>query len=144
MLNAALCPRFPMTMRLLSFLSTIEKTLQADDPSPKDGVWENHRTINFQLGLARLSLGSRRDHAGVQPVGAIMVQSFALADGSLCLKASLSWEGQVTEETVHSVYAEPQVDWIAAARRIAAAWMAGPPVAAKAESEEAEELAVAS
>ena len=131
-------------MRLLSFLDGIEKTIQAEDPSPRGGTWQNHRAINFQLGLARLSLGSRQALTPAQMLGGIMVQSFALADGSLCLKATLSWEGQAAEECVHSVYAEPTVDWLAASRRIASAWLAGPPAAAKVESEEVEQLAVAS
>lgn len=132
-----------MSMRLLSFLQSIEKSLQADDPEPQEGAWHNSRTINFQLGLARLALACRRGSEPAQGRGGILVQSFTLADGSLCLRATLSWVGHDgADEVVHSVYAEPKVDWEGAARRIAAAWLSGPPAAAKAE-EPAEALAVA-
>jgi hypothetical protein len=135
---------FPaMSTRLLSFLTGIEKSIQADDPSPQDGTWENSRTINFQLGLARLALASKSARDPFKPLGGIVLQVFALADGSLCLRATLSWAGHDSESDVaYSVYAKAGVDWDSEARRIAAAWQNGPAEVVKA-AEPAEELAVA-
>ena len=124
---------FAMPSRLLSFLSDLERALAADDPSPSDGCWENARSVNYHLGLARLLLCVRLPDGGKsESRGSILLQSYQLADGSPCLKAALSWTGS-DRNTVRSVFARPDVDWTREARKIAAEWMAGPPP--KTESE---------
>ncbi len=57
-------------------------------------------------------------------MGAVVLQSYTLADGTLCLKAFLSWSGSQTE-SVQAVYARPETDWPAQAKRIAEAWLSG-------------------
>ena len=113
-------------MRLLSFLADIERALIAGSPDLEGGAWETQRMVSFHHGLARLSLAARD---GVElPGGSIFLQSFSLADGSLCLKASLSWKGSEAVQVV-PVYSTPTLSWKHEASRIAHAWLQGPPAA---------------
>jgi hypothetical protein len=137
-----------MAIRLSSFLSSVERGLAADDPVLKGGTWETNRTMNYNIGLARLSLGVRPGQDPAELLGAIMVQAFDLADGSTCLKVSLSWAGRSdAADCARSIFEKSTVDWSAEASQIAATWLAGPP--AKAEiaklhiAEPAEVLAAA-
>jgi hypothetical protein len=123
--------------RLLSFLSDIERALAADDPSPEGGAWLNHRTVNYQLGLARLSLAATTPEGGRQPRGAILLQCFKLADGTPCLKAQFSWAGSASTST-HALYAKPGTNWLTESRQLAALWLAGPPAPSAAASVEDE------
>jgi hypothetical protein len=130
-----------MHTRLLSFLTDIEKSLAADDPTPSDGAWDTTRTINYHLGLARLSLGVRSGDGKTSPRGAILLQSFQLADGTPCLKAALTWTG-ATANTVRSIYSRPEVNWTSEARKVASEWLAGPPPAAVAPTPVEEPVAM--
>lgn len=126
-----------MHTRLLSFLSDIETALAADDPAPvEDGCWDNSRTVNYHLGLARLNLNVRVPAQPLQPRGSILLQCYSLADGTPCLKAAMSWNGR-EESSVRAIYTKPGLDWKSEARKVAAEWMGGPPalpVAPEAES----------
>lgn len=114
-------------MRLLSFLSEIEAALAAG--SAAADRWESQRMVSFHHGLARLTLAPR---AGTDvPGGNIFLQAFTLADGSLCLKASLSWKGSEAVQVV-PVYSTPNLSWKLEAARIAQAWLQGPPAVAPA------------
>jgi hypothetical protein len=117
-----------MHIRLLSFLTDVEKAMAADDPSPSDGSWDTVRTINYHLGLARLSLGVRPATGKTEQRGVILLQSYHLADGTPCLKAALSWNAS-TSTVVRSIYSKPDVNWTSEARKVAAEWLAGPPPA---------------
>jgi len=123
-------------MRLLSFLSDIERAVLAESPVVDGGAWESTRMVNFHHNLARLSLKPRNTEEVPFPAGAIFLQAFALADGSLCLKASLNWVGSESFP-VMSVYSTPQTNWKLEASRIASAWLEGPTVVvvSSAESE---------
>ncbi len=112
-------------MRLLSFLSEIEKALIAESPVVDGGAWESSRMVNFHHGLARLTLVPRAGNDF--PGGAIFVQSFELSDGSLSLKASLSWQGSDCFPII-SVYSTPRLNWKLQASRIASTWLEGPQV----------------
>jgi hypothetical protein len=114
----------PMSPRLLSFLSEIEYALSADEPAPQGGAWQSTRTVNNGLGLARLYLATRFNPERTEALGAVQLQSHRLADGSVCLKAFLSWNGTGTE-TVHAIYDKPNLDWAQEARRLATAWLDG-------------------
>ena len=46
-------------MRLISFLTDVEKALLAESPAVDGGAWETTRMVNFHHGLARLSLTPR-------------------------------------------------------------------------------------
>lgn len=119
----------PNTMlpRLLSFLSDIEHSLLTDEPNPQNGSWETTRTVNYTLNLARLTLSVRVGDKTVHPRGVVNVQAFTLADGTSCLKAALSWTGS-TAETMQAIYTKPGLNWTSEARRVAALWLAGPPI----------------
>jgi hypothetical protein len=118
-----------MHSRLLSFLSDLERAIQADDPAPDGGRWQNSRAVNYRDGLARLQLAVARPDQPLQPRGTVQVQSFCLADGSACLKAQLGWAG--TDATlIHSIFSKPGCNWKTEARRLAALWMAGAPAGA--------------
>ena len=115
-----------MQPRLLSFFSDIERSLEADQPSSPEGTWQNSRTVNYTLGLARLELGLRPQGGKIEPKGTILLQGYQLADESPCLKAALSWAG--AEGTVtRSIFARPDINWTSEARKIAAEWLGGAP-----------------
>ena len=116
-------------MRLLSFLTEIERALTAESPVVEGGAWSTLRMVNFQQQLARVTLTA--NPAADLPVtgGGVFLQSFALADGSICLKASLSWNGSETPTTI-AVYDTPGMNWKLAASRIASAFLEGPRAAA--------------
>jgi len=122
-----------MPIRLLSFLNDFEQALAADDPSPDDGSWYCERNANYHLGLARLTLRVRHGSESSKPRGAVLVQSYKLADGSQCLKATLSWAG-ADAPAAYSVYDQPTTSWKSEARRMSAVWRAGPPPAARVET----------
>jgi len=121
-----------MATRLLSFLNDIEQALLQERAGAQPG-WNCQRMVNFKDGLARMTLSLPADGEAASAGGAILVQSFLLADGSMCLKAMLSWERSPAATTV-AVHAKPRLDWAAEARQIAAAWLAGPPATATIEA----------
>lgn len=115
-------------MRLLSFLSDIERAVIAGAPAGNN-AWDATRMVNFHHGLARLTLKPRSPGQGIAAGGSIFLQSFTLADGSLCLKASLNWNG-CEAVPVLAVYSTPTLNWKNEAGRIATGWLAGPPAEA--------------
>lgn len=116
-------------MRLLSFLSDIERAVAAGAAAGQLGAWDSTRMVNFHHGLARLTLKPRTAGEGIAAGGSIFLQSFTLADGSLCLKASLNWNGNEAVPVL-AVYSTPTLNWKTEASRIATAWLAGPPAVA--------------
>jgi hypothetical protein len=114
-----------MATRLLSFLADIEKSLLAELGMLEGLPWETSRVVSYHQGLARMTLG-QRTIKGVENKGTIFLQSYLLADGSQCLKASLSWVDSAATQVI-AVYAKPQVNWRSEAASIAAAWTSGPP-----------------
>jgi hypothetical protein len=126
-------------MRLLSFLTDIEKSLIAESPMVEGGAWQTTRMVNFHHGLARLTLSPRGSELPL-PTGAIFVQAFALADGSLCLKASLNWKGSEAFP-VMAVYSTPNTNWKLEASKIASRWLEGAPAVASVTPMETETLA---
>ena len=112
-------------MRLLSFITEIERALVAESPAIDGGAWDSARLVNFQQQLARLSLTARPGAELPVTRGTIFLQSFALADGSLCLKTSLNWNDNNAPVTI-AVYATPGVNWKLEASRIASLWLEGP------------------
>jgi hypothetical protein len=113
--------------------------LQAESPAPTEGAWETSRMINFQTGLARISLGARSDATTGRSLGSILLQAFDLADRSFCLKANLFWTDRQAAEVVHALYEKPGLDWAGEARQIATKWLAGPPAAKLEESSKLDE-----
>lgn len=113
-----------MATRLLSFLTDIEKSLLAELGMLEGPPWETNRTVSYHKGLARMTL-TQRSTRETTIKGTIYLQSFVLADGSQCLKASLHWADS-SETQMISVYAKPQVNWRTEAASIAAAWISGP------------------
>lgn len=116
-------------MRLLSFLSDIEHALVAESPMVDGGAWETNRMVNFNHGLARLTLTARPGNDLPNTGGTIFLQAFVLADGSLCLKANLNWKGS-DAFPVMAVYSTPNLNWKLEASKIASAWLEGPPAMA--------------
>jgi len=110
-------------MRLLSFLTDVEQSLGFDEPAPQGGRWNNTRMINYHQGIARLALASQQGPVSTT-LGTVLVQSFRLADGSTCLKASLKWKDNPSE-VIQAIYEKPETDWTAEARTIAAGWLNG-------------------
>jgi hypothetical protein len=120
-------------MRLISFLSDIERALIAQSPVVEGGAWETHRMINVHYGLGRLTVAARPGTEVRLSGGVIFVQSFVLADGSLCLKASLNWKGS-DALPVFSIYPSSTLNWRLEASRIASTWLEGPPAGSSASS----------
>lgn len=112
-----------MATRLLSFLNDVEQALIKQSASSGQS-WVSTRMVNYHHGLARLTMTPAAGSDPAQIRGAIFIQSFELADGSHCSKASLNWQG-IDSFPVLAVYAKPGTDWQAEAARIASAWLAG-------------------
>ncbi len=129
-----------MATRLLSFLSDIEKSLLAELSMLEGPPWETSRAVSYHQGLARMTL-ARRSTAGLESQGAIFLQSYVLADGSQCLKASLNWVAS-SETLVIAVYAKPQVNWHTEAASIANAWVSGPPASTESSEGSTHEVGV--
>jgi hypothetical protein len=115
-------------MRLLSFLTDIERAIRLETNADENSIWDTARIVNFKTGLARLTLAVRETDSGM-PQGSVLVQHFALANGSFCLKASLTWDGSEANSII-SVYDTPQLNWKLEAVRIASTWLGGPPAEA--------------
>jgi hypothetical protein len=115
-----------MATRLLSFLSDIEQCVRAESAANGGPAWEISRIVNYNHGLARMTLTAPTGTEGVAQRGTIFLQSFLLADNTLCLKASLNWQGSEVFPVI-PVYSKPKLDWKIKAARIASAWLAGPP-----------------
>lgn len=113
-----------MSSRLLSLLTDVERALCVNDPAPDDGAWDTRRLVNFHQGLARLTISNRSAERVTTARGAILLQSFALADGSCCVKATLSWQGS-DNSSVYAVYAKPETSWPVEAGQIAIKWLDG-------------------
>jgi hypothetical protein len=113
-------------MRLLSFLSDIERAIVAESPVIEGGAWETTRMVNFEQGLGRLTLAPRSRSELPLPGGTIFLQAFALSDGSQCLKATMSWEDTQVTSAV-AVYSTPTLNWKLEASRVATAFLEGPP-----------------
>lgn len=119
-------------MRLLSFLTDIERAIRIEANADEGAIWDTTRIVNFKTGLARLTLTCREADSGM-PQGTVLIQHFDLANGSFSLKASLNW--QSTEGgSVVSVYETPLLNWKLEASRIAGAWLAGPAGSAVSET----------
>lgn len=143
--SAALLRTIIPVMRLLSFLTEIERAIRMEANADETSIWTATRIVNFGAGLARLTL-TCHDDSGM-PSGNILIQHYSLASGDVCLKASLGWEGS-EERSVLSVYETPTLNWKLEANRIATGWLAGPPAQAAsmtpALSNSEERVAVAS
>ncbi len=113
-------------MRLLSFLTDIERAIVAESPVVEGGAWESTRMVNFEQGLARVTLAPRSPADLPLPGGTIFLQAFALADGSQCLKATLNWKDSAVTSSI-AVYSKPSLNWKLEASRIASIWLEGPP-----------------
>jgi len=104
-----------MAPRLLSFLSKIETALIEQGSTIVAKPMQ--RCVSYQKGLARLSFADG---------GAISLQNFTLADGQICVKASLTWAGR-EGQVVHAIYPHADShDWAMSAEGVALAWMSGP------------------
>ena len=117
-------------MRLLSFLTEIERAVMMEANAAEGSIWDATRMVNFQAGLARLTLTLRADAEPGMPEGTLIVQHFGLADGSFCVKANLQWTNS-TVPTVLSVYETPALNWKMEVSRIASTWLAGAPAVAE-------------
>jgi hypothetical protein len=115
-------------MRLLSFLTDVERAIRLEANADEGAVWNSARIVNFKTGLARLTLTLREADSGM-PQGTLLVQHFRLANGSFCLKANLNWQGSEAASSL-SLYDTPLLNWKLEATRVASAWLAGPPAVA--------------
>lgn len=112
-----------MSPRLLTLLNLIETALvnQGSTAVTKPPA----RAVSFHKGMAKMNF--------LDGSGAIVLQNFTLADGQICVRATLSW-AESTETGSHSIYPREHFDWLAAADQIAEAWMAGKPPPAETAS----------
>jgi hypothetical protein len=114
-----------MATRLLSSLTQIEQALLKQSAADNGPAWEVTRMVNYHHGLARMTLNPPANAEPTQARGAIFLQSYMLADGTLCFKVSLNWQGSDSFPVI-SIFTKPGLDWQAEAARIASAWLAGP------------------
>ncbi len=129
-----------MATRLLSFLNDIEQALLKESAANMGPMWTATRMVNYHQGLARMTLIPPKD--AEDPAvkgGTILLQSFLLTDGSVCLKALVNWEGS-PQSSLIAVYSKPQLSWKSEAARIASHWLAGPPANTAADSQDQPDL----
>jgi hypothetical protein len=117
-----------MSTRLLSFLTDVEQALLKESAANMGPTWMATRMVNYHHSVARMTLTPTNESDSSQQHGSIFLQGFELADGSLCVKASLNWQGSDAYPVI-AVYSKPGVNWRAEAGKIASAWLAGPPAA---------------
>jgi len=117
-----------MATRLLSFLDDVEQALLKESVANLGPTWVATRMVNYHHSVARMTLTPTTESDPSQHRGSIFLQGFELADGSICLKASLNWHGSDAFPVI-AVYSKPAVNWRAEAARIASLWLAGPPAA---------------
>ena len=122
-----------MSNRLLTLLTHIERAVIANDPSPEGGNWDTLRLVNFHQGLARLTLSIRSTAGVTSSQGVVLLQNFTLADGTQCVKASLTWQG-IEASSVYSIYSKPSLDWNREAGQIGAQWLDGHSAAVEAKA----------
>lgn len=122
-------------MQLLTFLSEIGDSLTKQSVADMGPTWEISRMVNYHQGLGRMVLTPPAGADESQMHGAIFLQTFQLADGSLCLKANLNWHGTEQVSAI-TVFSKPGLNWRSATKQIATAWLAGPPTAAPAAKTE--------
>ena len=115
-----------MATRLLSFLDDIEQALLKESVANMGPTWVTSRMVNYHHSVARMTLTPATEGDPSQHRGAVFLQGFELADGSVCVKASLNWQGSEAFPVI-AVYSKPAVNWRAEAARIASLWLAGPP-----------------
>lgn len=115
-----------MATRLLSFLNDVEQALLKESTANMGPTWVATRMVNYHHSVARMTLTPATNDDPTQLRGSVFLQGFELADGSLCVKASLNWQGSDAFPVI-AVYSKPAVDWRAEAARIASLWLAGPP-----------------
>lgn len=127
-----------MATRLLSSLTQIEQALFKESAANNGPIWDVTRMVNYHHGLARMTLTPPSGAEPMQARGAIFLQSYGLADGTLCFKASLNWQGSDSFPVI-SIFTKPGLDWQAEAAKIAAAWLAGPPTSGATTTAFAEE-----
>jgi hypothetical protein len=113
-------------MQLLSFLTEIGDALIKQSVSDMGPTWDITRMVNYHHGLGRLTLTPPAGADPTQMRGTVFLQTYRLADSSLCLKANLSWQGSEQFSTI-TVYAKPGLKWRTETAQIASAWLAGPP-----------------
>jgi hypothetical protein len=113
-----------MSTRLLSFLNDVERTLRGSGAPIPGESWETTRSVNYHAGLARLALSAKTEAKVRQTLGSVLLQSFNLADGSICVKVFFSWTGN-SSEVIHAIYSKPGLDWSAEAQRVASLWIEG-------------------
>lgn len=115
-----------MQPRLLAFLADTESTIRAERPEPSsDSSWEMSRSVNYTLGIARLTLGTKSSSGERSSEGSILLQSYKLADGTICLRATVTWKDP-SIETIHPIFAKPELRWSVEAELLASVWLAGP------------------
>lgn len=127
-------PISPFAMQILSFLSEIGDALNKQSVSDMGPTWDIARIVNYHEGLGRMTLTPPAGADETQWRGVIFLQTYELADGSLCLKANLGWQGNERYSTI-TVYSKPGLNWRKETAQIASAWLAGPPVASVTMSE---------
>jgi hypothetical protein len=117
-----------MSTRLLSFLNDVEQALLQQSVANMGPTWTSTRMVNYHHSIARMTLTPATPDDPSQLRGSVFLQGFELADGSVCVKASLNWHGSDAFPVI-AVYSKPAVDWRAEASHIASLWLAGPPAA---------------
>jgi hypothetical protein len=115
-----------MQTRLLAFLADTEQAIRSERNEPRKACsWDNSRSVNYSAGVARMAFGARESSGETRPLGGLLLQSFELADATICLKATLSWQDSDLQFCI-PIFAKPALDWDAEARRLAETWLSGP------------------
>jgi hypothetical protein len=112
-----------MQYHLLSLLTEIENAIRAVQAATGGASMDASRMVNFQTGLARLSL-KMKTAADFETRGHVQLQHFHLSDGRTCVKVHLSWTGSDARRTI-DLFTLPNRNWSGEAQRVAEIWLDG-------------------
>jgi len=115
-----------MPTLLLFSLTQIENALQKELAAQNLPPCTVTRLVNYHQRVARITLTPPPEADPSLRAGSIFLQTFSLADGSMCIKASLAWRGSEAFPAF-PLYGAPDRNWSAEYALIAARWLAGPP-----------------
>lgn len=117
-----------MATHLVSLLSDVEQAL-AEGSSARWGVaWNLRCSVNEHYRVGRITLMPPPGAASSQTRGAIFLQGEALAEGAMRFRVSFHWHGSDAFPAMPVASHSHALAWKAEAARIAAIWLAGPPV----------------
>lgn len=118
-----------MATHLVSLLSDVEQALTEGSAQRWGVSWNLSRSVNERHQVGRITITPPSGATPLQAQGAIFLHRELSPGGTLSLKASFHWHGSEAFPSIMiSTTNAPPLGWKPEAARIAALWLAGPPM----------------